>query len=74
MGLLLGIQLSKIDVFVGLGVLRAYESLKCYCKKCDLRSPDKITSINMRKYTATIAQVSSQFYERATYSFVLYTI
>lgn len=42
---------------VGLGVLRAYDSLKFCCGQVSLKNPDRITSVNLRKYTATIAQV-----------------
>lgn len=39
-----------------LGVLRAYDSLKFCCGQVSLKNPDRITSVNLRKYTATIAQ------------------
>ena len=41
----------------GNGVIRAYDSLKTVCAEVDLLKPEKITSVNLRKYTATISQV-----------------
>uniref|UniRef100_A0A8W8MQQ1 Uncharacterized protein n=1 Tax=Magallana gigas TaxID=29159 RepID=A0A8W8MQQ1_MAGGI len=54
-----GIQPSNDFLFSNtrFGVLRAYDSLKAFCDKCYLKKPEKITSVNLRKYTATIAQV-----------------
>uniref|UniRef100_A0A8W8MKN2 Uncharacterized protein n=1 Tax=Magallana gigas TaxID=29159 RepID=A0A8W8MKN2_MAGGI len=54
-----GIQPSNDFLFSNprFGVLRAYDSLKAFCDKCCLKKPEKITSVNLRKYTATIAQV-----------------
>uniref|UniRef100_A0A8W8KZ57 Uncharacterized protein n=1 Tax=Magallana gigas TaxID=29159 RepID=A0A8W8KZ57_MAGGI len=46
------------------GVLRAYDSLKAFCDKCCLKKPDKITSVNLRKYTATIAQSLENLHSR----------
>lgn len=40
-----------------LGAVRAYDSLKKICKELKLKQPEQITSVNMRKYTATISQV-----------------
>ena len=36
---------------------RAYESLKSVCSDLDLKAPHQITSVSMRKYTATLTQV-----------------
>lgn len=36
---------------------RAYDSLKQTCTECNLSAPGRITSVSMRKYTATLAQV-----------------
>lgn len=54
-----GIQPSNDFLFSNtrFGVLRAYDSLKAFCDKCCLKKPEKIISVNLRKYTATIAQV-----------------
>lgn len=44
-------------LFIGFGVLRAYDSLKAFCDKCCLKKQETITPVNLRKYTATIAHV-----------------
>ena len=36
---------------------RAYNSLKMICDEIELKAPEQITSVNMRKYTATLTQV-----------------
>ncbi|XP_033758095.1 uncharacterized protein LOC117340444 [Pecten maximus] len=36
---------------------RVYSSLKKICEECELASPSRITSVSMRKYTATLTQV-----------------
>jgi len=38
-------------------VLSSYTSLKTMCSDCSLEAPDRITSVAMRKYMATLAQV-----------------
>ena len=42
--------------FSGIGVIRAYDSLKKLCSEVALQKPEKLTSVNLRKYTATISQ------------------
>lgn len=41
----------------GLGVVRCYESLSAVCGRAGLEQPQKITSVNLRKYMATVTQV-----------------
>lgn len=41
----------------GTGVIRAYDSLKACCDEANLQIADRITSINLRKYFATMSQV-----------------
>lgn len=43
--------------FSALGFARAYDSTKKLCEEIDLKAPARITSVNMRKYCATLAQV-----------------
>ncbi|XP_064625950.1 uncharacterized protein LOC135486780 [Lineus longissimus] len=38
------------------GVFYAYKSLKCVCSELDLQTPERITSVAMRKYMATLSQ------------------
>jgi len=38
--------------------MRAYDSLKSICKEFNLKAPERITSVSMRKYIATLSQVS----------------
>ncbi|ESO97052.1 hypothetical protein LOTGIDRAFT_174659 [Lottia gigantea] len=39
------------------GATRSYESLKTVCSELNLEHPENITSVSMRKYTATLSQV-----------------
>ena len=39
------------------GILNAYKSLKHTCSELDLVTPERITSVAMRKYMATLSQV-----------------
>lgn len=39
------------------GAARSYESVKTVCSEVSLKSPERITSVNLRKYTATLTQV-----------------
>lgn len=41
----------------GLNPARSYESLKKICTECSLAAPNRITSVSMRKYTATLTQM-----------------
>ncbi|VDI46116.1 Hypothetical predicted protein [Mytilus galloprovincialis] len=41
----------------GLNPARSYESLKKTCTECSLAAPNRITSVSMRKYTATLTQM-----------------
>ncbi|XP_033737472.1 titin homolog [Pecten maximus] len=41
----------------GEGVFRAYDSLKTVCSEISLSAPERITSVSMRKYIATLSQV-----------------
>ena len=45
-------------ISTGVGVIRAYDSLKMMCGRAQLGKPDRITSTNLRKYMATITQVN----------------
>ena len=36
---------------------RSYDSVKKVCYQCELQTPSRITSVSMRKYTATLTQV-----------------
>ncbi|XP_033729942.1 uncharacterized protein LOC117319213 [Pecten maximus] len=36
---------------------RGYSSLKTVCSECSLAAPERITSVTMRKYTATLSQM-----------------
>ena len=40
-----------------MGCFRSYDSLKKVCKRAGLDCPDRITSVSLRKYMATISQV-----------------
>lgn len=42
---------------VGSGVTRGYQSLASVCFKAGLKKPEKITSVTLRKYMATVTQV-----------------
>ncbi|CAC5384003.1 unnamed protein product [Mytilus coruscus] len=44
-------------LFAGLNPARSYESLKKICTECSLAAPKRITSVSMRKYTATLTQM-----------------
>ena len=45
-------------IFVtAMGALRSYESLKDICLKVSLKRPQRMTSVALRKYTATLSQV-----------------
>lgn len=48
--------------FAGIGVIRAYDSLKIMCQEVTLQKPEKLTSVNLRKYTATISQARFEFF------------
>ncbi|ESO94384.1 hypothetical protein LOTGIDRAFT_175460 [Lottia gigantea] len=39
------------------GAIRSYESLKNICSDLNLKNPENITSVSMRKYTSTLTQV-----------------
>ncbi|VDI57024.1 Hypothetical predicted protein [Mytilus galloprovincialis] len=54
-----GIKSDNMYLFAntGNGVHRAYDSLKCVCEEAGVRYPDRITSVNIRKYFATMMQV-----------------
>ena len=41
----------------GLGVVRGYDSVARACQAADLKKPEKITSVTLRKYMATVTQV-----------------
>ncbi|XP_071121847.1 uncharacterized protein [Mytilus edulis] len=43
----------------GDGPLRSYDSMKNVCEKLNLKRPESITSVTLRKYTATLSQVLS---------------
>lgn len=42
-----------------MGAIRAYDSLKTLCGEIVLKKPDRITSVNLRKYMATVSQVGT---------------
>ena len=47
-----------MHLIVGLKrVFRGYEALSCVAAEANLQSPEKITSVYLRKYMATVAQV-----------------
>ncbi|XP_038063141.1 uncharacterized protein LOC119733845 [Patiria miniata] len=54
-----GVRQTNKYLFPNAGdsVLRAYDSLKKVCQECDLQIPGRNTSVNLRKYMATLAQV-----------------
>ncbi|KAK6191611.1 hypothetical protein SNE40_003255 [Patella caerulea] len=54
-----GINEKNIYLFPNsvMGVLRPYDSLKTLCGEWSLQKPEQMTSVNLRKYTATISQV-----------------
>ncbi|XP_060600852.1 uncharacterized protein LOC132754246 isoform X5 [Ruditapes philippinarum] len=54
-----GISESNKYLFpnTALKYIRAYDSLKIACDSCQLKSPQRITSVAMRKYTATLSQL-----------------
>ncbi|XP_074659474.1 uncharacterized protein LOC141912157 [Tubulanus polymorphus] len=41
----------------GKAYVRAYSSLKSICEICNLKAPARITSVTIRKYTATLTQM-----------------
>ena len=49
-------EMQKIYVS-DVGVLRSYDSLKCLCSEMNLRRPEQVSSVNLRKYTTIISQV-----------------
>ena len=53
----------KISIFVHTDghPLRAYDSLKLACSGCNIQKPETITSTNLRKYMATLAQVRNKY-------------
>ncbi len=54
-----GVQSANKYMFPNksIGVLRAYDSLKTLCMVVNLQRTEQITSVNLRKYTATIAYI-----------------
>ena len=54
---MLAIFLLHIDI-TATGALRSYESLKKISDEVGLRNPQRMTSVTLRKYTATLSQVS----------------
>ncbi|KAK6191260.1 hypothetical protein SNE40_002994 [Patella caerulea] len=54
-----GISSKNVYVFAGKGegVIRAYNSVLKACSRAPLKSPQLITSTNLRKYMATVTQV-----------------
>ncbi|XP_033740934.1 uncharacterized protein LOC117327839, partial [Pecten maximus] len=54
-----GVKTWNTFVFgnTGEGVIRAYDSLKEMCAELNLGAPERITSVSMRKYIATLSQV-----------------
>ena len=51
-------MLKNICLLGGPGVYRGYNSLKSICEDAELQQGHKITSITLRKYMATMTQVS----------------
>jgi hypothetical protein len=45
-------------LILGNGTYRAYDALKRACMEAEVTCPDRITSVNLRKYFATMTQVS----------------
>ena len=41
----------------GPGIIWAYESLQSLCQTAQLKTPEKITSVTLRKFMATVTQV-----------------
>lgn len=41
----------------GEGVVRAYSSLSSICRRANLKEPEMVTSVTLRKYMATVTQV-----------------
>ncbi|XP_069105224.1 uncharacterized protein [Argopecten irradians] len=54
-----GIKTWNPYLFANTGdsVMRAYDSLKTICAEHSLKAPERITSVSMRKYIATLSQV-----------------
>ena len=44
-------------IFAEGAVIRAYESMQKTTHKCGLSSPERLTSMSMRKYAANLTQV-----------------
>jgi hypothetical protein len=56
------ICLNQCSYILGGYPIRAYDSLQKVCQTCGLDRPQDITSTNMRKYMATLAQVLYKLY------------
>lgn len=54
-------ELFAFQCFVGAGVYRAYDAIKSVASAADLQYPNLIRTSNMRKYMATMLQVSLYF-------------
>ena len=50
---------SSLIHFPVLSYIQAYDAIKKQCKEAGVDSPCRITSVSLRKYTATMTQVSS---------------
>ena len=46
-----------VFLYLGEGILWAYDSLKKACQLANLSEPTRITSTSLRKYMATVTQV-----------------
>jgi hypothetical protein len=59
---------SRFTIFAisaGNGVIRGYTCLGTCCEKAGLGKPEKVTSVSLRKYMATVTQVHNRFMSKA---------
>ena len=55
----IGVGVGNPFIFAkrGLSFSRTYDALQAVCSKCHLKCPERINSVNTRKYIATMSQV-----------------